>query len=135
MFCCIGSWQEVVVEGQDKVFKDVIEPLETVSVNVIPTSKQDIRELGSAQEVSLIICRINIFNRSYFVHSLNCCVYWCMIRFRLLIILIITDCWNIDKKGLGPSFPKNKANWGSRGLTPLISFVNQDCALHSFAHG
>ncbi|XP_023904788.1 psbP-like protein 1, chloroplastic isoform X2 [Quercus suber] len=44
------GWQEVVVEGQDKVFKDVIEPLETVSVNVIPTSKQDIRELGSAQE-------------------------------------------------------------------------------------
>ncbi|XP_075668117.1 psbP-like protein 1, chloroplastic isoform X1 [Castanea sativa] len=46
------GWQEVVVEGQDKVFKDVIEPLETVSVNVIPTSKQDIRELGSAQEIA-----------------------------------------------------------------------------------
>ncbi|XP_042040567.1 psbP-like protein 1, chloroplastic [Salvia splendens] len=34
---------EVVVEGQDKVYKDVIEPLESVSVNIIPTAKQDIR--------------------------------------------------------------------------------------------
>ncbi|CAH9072025.1 unnamed protein product [Cuscuta europaea] len=46
------GWQEVVVEGQDKVFKDVIEPLENVSVNVIPTTKQDIRDFGSAQEVA-----------------------------------------------------------------------------------
>ncbi|KAL3824728.1 hypothetical protein ACJIZ3_020757 [Penstemon smallii] len=46
------GWQEVIVEGQDKVFKDVIEPLESVSVNVIPTSKQDIREFGSPQEVA-----------------------------------------------------------------------------------
>lgn len=43
--------QEVVIEGQDKIFKDVIEPLESVSVNMIPTAKQDIRELGSPQEV------------------------------------------------------------------------------------
>jgi len=35
-----------VIEGQDKVFKDVIEPLENVSVNMIPTGKQDIRDLG-----------------------------------------------------------------------------------------
>ncbi|XP_051132368.1 psbP-like protein 1, chloroplastic isoform X2 [Andrographis paniculata] len=45
------GWQEVVVEGQDKVFKDVIEPLESVSVNLIPTSKQDIRDFGPPQEV------------------------------------------------------------------------------------
>ncbi|MBA0837683.1 hypothetical protein Goarm_009820, partial [Gossypium armourianum] len=44
------GWQEVVIEGQDKVFKDVIEPLENVSVNMIPTSKQDIRDFGSPQE-------------------------------------------------------------------------------------
>ena len=43
--------QEVVIEGQDKVFKDVIEPLESVSINMIPTGKQDIRDLGSPQEV------------------------------------------------------------------------------------
>ncbi|KAL5123112.1 PsbP-like protein 1, chloroplastic [Glycine soja] len=46
------GWQEVVIEGQDKVFKDVIEPLENVSVNVIPTGKQDITEFGSPQEVA-----------------------------------------------------------------------------------
>ncbi|XP_059642188.1 psbP-like protein 1, chloroplastic isoform X4 [Cornus florida] len=44
------GWQEVVIEGQDKVFKDVIEPLENVSVNLFPTTKQDIRDLGSPQE-------------------------------------------------------------------------------------
>ncbi len=43
--------QEVVVQGQDKVYKDVIEPLESVSVNTIPTSKQDIRELGPPDQV------------------------------------------------------------------------------------
>ncbi|KAK9283925.1 hypothetical protein L1049_012182 [Liquidambar formosana] len=46
------GWQEVIIEGQDKVFKDVIEPLESVSVNLIPTNKQDIRDLGSPQEVA-----------------------------------------------------------------------------------
>ncbi|KAI3454797.1 hypothetical protein Pfo_011460 [Paulownia fortunei] len=46
------GWQEVVVEGQDKVFKDVIEPLESVSVNMIPTAKQDIRDFGPPQEVA-----------------------------------------------------------------------------------
>ncbi|BBG97932.1 PsbP-like protein 1 [Prunus dulcis] len=45
-----GRAQEVTVEGQDKVFKDVIEPLETVSVNVFPTVKQDIKEFGSPQQ-------------------------------------------------------------------------------------
>ncbi|KAI8017153.1 hypothetical protein LOK49_LG04G01815 [Camellia lanceoleosa] len=46
------GWQEVVIEGQDKVFKDVIEPLESVSVVMIPTNKQDIRDLGPPQEVA-----------------------------------------------------------------------------------
>ncbi|GMH31003.1 hypothetical protein Nepgr_032846 [Nepenthes gracilis] len=46
------GWQEVVIEGQDKVFKDVIEPLESVSVNMIQTSKQDIRDFGSPREVA-----------------------------------------------------------------------------------
>lgn len=45
------GWQEVVIPGQDKVFKDVIEPLESVSVNMVETNKQDIRDLGSPQEV------------------------------------------------------------------------------------
>lgn len=44
--------QEVTIDGQDKVFKDVIEPLESVSVNLFPTSKQDIRDFGPPQEVT-----------------------------------------------------------------------------------
>ena len=48
----MGNGQEVVIEGQDKVFKDVIEPLESVSVNMIPTSKQDIRDFGPPEQVS-----------------------------------------------------------------------------------
>lgn len=51
----MGSGQEVVIEGQDKVFKDVIEPLESVSVNLFPTGKQDIRDFGPPEQVSLII--------------------------------------------------------------------------------
>ena len=46
------GWQEVVIEGQDKVFKDVIEPLESVSVNMIQTDKQDIKEFGPPQQVA-----------------------------------------------------------------------------------
>ncbi|CAK7325625.1 unnamed protein product [Dovyalis caffra] len=46
------GWQEVVIEGQDKVFKDVIEPLESVSVNVIPTVKQNIHDFGPPQQVA-----------------------------------------------------------------------------------
>lgn len=46
------GWQEVTIEGQDKVFKDVIEPLETASVTLFPTVKQDIKEFGSPQEVA-----------------------------------------------------------------------------------
>ncbi|XP_072071720.1 psbP-like protein 1, chloroplastic isoform X2 [Arachis hypogaea] len=52
------GWQEVVIEGQDKVFKDVIEPLESVSVNMIPTGKQDIREFGSPQQVCLVSVQV-----------------------------------------------------------------------------
>lgn len=51
--CCVWC-QEVVIEGQDKVYKDVIEPLESVSVNLIPTSKQTIKDFGPPKEVSYI---------------------------------------------------------------------------------
>ncbi|CAI0411432.1 unnamed protein product, partial [Linum tenue] len=46
------GWQEVTIEGQDKVFKDVIEPLESVSVTVFPTNKQDIRDFGPPDQVA-----------------------------------------------------------------------------------
>ncbi|KAF3655154.1 PsbP-like protein 1, chloroplastic [Capsicum chinense] len=51
------GWQEVVVEGEDKVYKDVIEPLESVSVNVIPSSKENIRDFGSPQQVAEILIK------------------------------------------------------------------------------
>ena len=43
------------MQGQDKVYKDVIEPLESVSVNSIPTSKEDIRDLGPPDKVNFTI--------------------------------------------------------------------------------
>ncbi|XP_010554599.1 PREDICTED: psbP-like protein 1, chloroplastic [Tarenaya hassleriana] len=46
------GWQEVAIAGQDKVFKDVIEPLESVSVNLFPTNKQTIKEFGPPQQVA-----------------------------------------------------------------------------------
>lgn len=49
------GWQEVTVKGQDVVFKDVIEPLENVAVNVINTDKTDIRELGSPDAVAQVL--------------------------------------------------------------------------------
>lgn len=57
----MGSGQEVSIEGQDKVFKDVIEPLESVSVNIIPTGKQNIKEFGPPQQVRLVSERIALF--------------------------------------------------------------------------
>ncbi|KAL5580043.1 hypothetical protein UlMin_012485 [Ulmus minor] len=45
-------WQEIVIEGQDKVLKDVIEPLENFSINFFPKNKQDIGEFGPPQEVA-----------------------------------------------------------------------------------
>ncbi|CAD7700879.1 unnamed protein product [Ostreobium quekettii] len=46
------GWQEVVVDGQDAVYKDIIEPLESVSVSVVATDKGDITDFGSAEEVA-----------------------------------------------------------------------------------
>jgi len=46
------GWEEVVVKGQDVTFKDVIEPLESVGVNIIKTDKTDLTELGSPDLVA-----------------------------------------------------------------------------------
>ncbi|XP_020157300.1 uncharacterized protein [Aegilops tauschii subsp. strangulata] len=40
------GWQEVSVQGQDKVYKDLIEPLESVSINMTPATKEDILDLS-----------------------------------------------------------------------------------------
>nr|ABK22029.1 unknown [Picea sitchensis]ABR17272.1 unknown [Picea sitchensis] len=51
------GWQEVVVNGQDKAYKDVIEPLESVSITIVPTSKTDIHELGPPEQVAETLVR------------------------------------------------------------------------------
>ncbi|KAG2482955.1 hypothetical protein HYH03_018132 [Edaphochlamys debaryana] len=45
------GWQEVVVKGADVVYKDVVEPLEAVSVTLTATDKADITEFGELQTV------------------------------------------------------------------------------------
>ena len=39
--------------AQDVVYKDIIEPLESVSVNMVPTDKDDITLFGSPEEACL----------------------------------------------------------------------------------
>ena len=46
------GWQEVSVDGLDVVYKDIIEPLEAVSVSMVPTDKKDILEYGNPKEVA-----------------------------------------------------------------------------------
>lgn len=40
------------MKGADVVFKDVVEPLESVSVTLTKTEKKDITEFGDIQEVA-----------------------------------------------------------------------------------
>ena len=46
------GWEEVRVEGLDRVYKDLIEPLESVSVTILPTQTEKLADLGNAQEVA-----------------------------------------------------------------------------------
>ncbi|XP_024528072.1 psbP-like protein 1, chloroplastic isoform X2 [Selaginella moellendorffii] len=46
------GWEEIVVKGQDVVYKDVIEPLESVSVNIVKTEKTDIHDFGPPDKLS-----------------------------------------------------------------------------------
>ena len=46
------GWQEVSVSGVDSVYKDIIEPLESLSVQLTPTIKQSITEYGPANEIA-----------------------------------------------------------------------------------
>lgn len=75
-------YQEVVIEGQDKVLKDVIEPLESISVNMVPTSKQDVRDFGSPQEVCYFFLCQNVISETKGSHLL----LWC---FSFLVYLTI----------------------------------------------
>ena len=59
------GWQEVQVEGQDVVYKDIIEPLESVSVTVEKTDKQNVSDFGSPEEVRVgCSCAVVASNRS-----------------------------------------------------------------------
>ncbi|GAX82318.1 hypothetical protein CEUSTIGMA_g9747.t1 [Chlamydomonas eustigma] len=51
------GWQEVSVNGVDVVYKDIVEPFETVSVSLLPTDKTSIGEYGSVQEVAETLAR------------------------------------------------------------------------------
>ncbi|GFR44868.1 hypothetical protein Agub_g6211, partial [Astrephomene gubernaculifera] len=46
------GWQEVAVQGADVVYKDIVEPLENVSVTITATDKKDITEFGDLQTVA-----------------------------------------------------------------------------------
>jgi photosystem II oxygen-evolving enhancer protein 2 len=46
------GWQEISVKGADIVFKDVIEPLESVSVTIVETDKNDVTEFGDVTELA-----------------------------------------------------------------------------------
>lgn len=46
------GWQEYTGDGQEKVFKDVIEQLESVSLNVTATQRASLEEAGSPDEVA-----------------------------------------------------------------------------------
>eukprot|EP00884_Botryococcus_braunii_P016968 jgi/Botrbrau1/3955/Bobra.0365s0029.2 len=49
------GWQEVAVNGQDVVYKDIIEPLESVSVSLTATDKLDVTEFGPPEEVAVTL--------------------------------------------------------------------------------
>lgn len=96
-----------MIEGQDKVFKDVIEPLENVSVTLIPTVKQDIRDFGPPNEVSLF-CAFNSLTTFCFVYFLKFCSYWSLIRLLLFIIKRSQVAETLIKRVLAPSSQKTK---------------------------
>ena len=60
------GWQEVAVKGQDVVYKDVIEPLESVSVSITQTDKADVTEFGSPAEVCPTL---GLSVREHYVHA------------------------------------------------------------------
>ena len=39
-----------MASGQDAVFKDVIEPLESTALNIYPTTRESVAEIGTPEE-------------------------------------------------------------------------------------
>jgi photosystem II oxygen-evolving enhancer protein 2 len=54
---CGFALQEVALEGQDKAFKDVIEPLESVSLNISQTTRSSLAEAGSPADVAAALTK------------------------------------------------------------------------------
>ena len=46
------GWQEVNVDGTEVAYKDIIEPLESISLEIIPTNKETIDDFGPVAEVA-----------------------------------------------------------------------------------
>lgn len=65
------GWQEISVDGQDVVYKDIIEPLESVSVTIEKTDKQDISEYGSPLEVATTLTKSALVPSSQAVKILS----------------------------------------------------------------
>merc|ERR1712159_233957 len=49
------GWQEISVDGQQAVYKDIIEPLESAALNVYPTQRESVREIGTPDEVAMTL--------------------------------------------------------------------------------
>lgn len=62
------GWQEVSVDGQDVVYKDIIEPLESASVSITKTDKTSVTEFGNPLEVQTASLRVPLLD----VHLLFC---------------------------------------------------------------
>ena len=66
---CTCTWQEVSVGGQDVVYKDIIEPLESVSVSITPSDKDDITLYGEPVDVSTLLGSPACIKRADAVHT------------------------------------------------------------------
>lgn len=67
------GWQEVAVDGADVVFKDIVEPLEYISVTITTTEKTDIAEFGTKEEV----CAHKQRGVSFLLKKISSWVLWC----------------------------------------------------------
>jgi hypothetical protein len=54
--------QEVSVAGTACVYKDVIEPLESVSLTILPTKTEKLADLGSPEAVSTYLVASNTYS-------------------------------------------------------------------------
>lgn len=63
------GWQEVQVDGQEAVYKDVIESLESLSLTVTPTEKKSIDDFGTPVEAANLFLDKVWLGAILFLHS------------------------------------------------------------------